>query len=662
MKKFWGSRVELFVGRVKARFHYSKRGLSRFIHTFVLTFCLLASFELAAFGQSATSGNVLNDGAQPILNISETQAFRLTTPPDTDSVSASQSLSGYEGLFFHMLSPDRALSKVQVSVDASTGNNDPSSKFILNTFRYRLAYDDPNAETAFVNCVVTSSSINTCPSDGGLLVPTSSIGTTVFLDPGFPLNTTSGFDSSRSIQPLDASGDATVTTTVALVDARYQGTGSNIRVETNNDNVDYNIKPIILENDVPLAPCPQGSLFASDQTTCYYDSSGVASYLYSLPNLQSSICNTLSMMVFHAKNTNPPTKYSFTFKENDKPESHCPTGMPGITVMGITPGQPPRSLIPCETGTNCLLPLTVPGLGIMTFLVGDNPGVSGGQFGDTNAVYSIDYPPSAAPAPPFGSLEAKTGQTVKDGPSQSAVVGIGDSLITTTGSGQGAWTLSQYGNLPVSSPPLRSADKYFDIEIAANSNLDEMKLKDCDLGGGNGLQWWDITSGGWVDVGPNQPAPVGSPPCIEFTLNNTTSPKVSQLTGTVFGVVKVTIATLTAKPKVALTSKFATVNSAVQVSLQISCSLAPCKGKVTLLKNQFVNGKRNGKLIKVKKLAILGQRSYSLAIGKLTKVLVPLNTAGRLAIGKVSIAHPSKIVVKINVENGQTQSISEKVI
>ena len=79
-----------------------------------------------------------------------------------------------------------------------------------------------------------------------------------------------------------------------------------------------------------------------------------------------------------------------------------------------------------------------------------------------------------------------------------------------------------------------------------------MTVKDCNLNGGNSLQWWNPAassgSGAWESVSPAPTYSSGPPICLSVTLTSSSSPSISELTGTVLAVSSVTISpTITPK-------------------------------------------------------------------------------------------------------------------
>ena len=124
-----------------------------------------------------------------------------------------------------------------------------------------------------------------------------------------------------------------------------------------------------------------------------------------------------------------------------------------------------------------------------------------------------------------------------------ANVSNGGVTTTSAGGATGNDTITevQYPTDPVGAPTFNASGQYFDEVLSSGNTFTSETMVDCNLNGGDSLRWWDPAAnsgiGEWQavlgDPGPTSTA--GSPPCISVTLNNTTSPSLSQLTGTVFG-------------------------------------------------------------------------------------------------------------------------------
>ena len=109
-------------------------------------------------------------------------------------------------------------------------------------------------------------------------------------------------------------------------------------------------------------------------------------------------------------------------------------------------------------------------------------------------------------------------------------------------------TLAVYPSDPVGPPPFNGSGVFIDFAIAPGSAVTTAAVTVCNLNAGSeaDLEWWDPTansgSGGWHPVVGN-PGPTysaGPPACASVTLDDSTSPTLSQLTGTVFGASVVT--------------------------------------------------------------------------------------------------------------------------
>ena len=157
-----------------------------------------------------------------------------------------------------------------------------------------------------------------------------------------------------------------------------------------------------------------------------------------------------------------------------------------------------------------------------------------------NATDDNDYSFVAPTAPPCGSLNDCQGSTNSSpGGSATATSTSSGGTITADASGEGGITVGQYSSDPVGAPTFDAAGSYFDVSTSNFSDFTSVAITDCDLSGGNAIEWWNPSAnsgaGGWEAVTP-QSFTTGPPPCVTMTLSSTSSPTIAQLTGTVFGV------------------------------------------------------------------------------------------------------------------------------
>ncbi len=111
--------------------------------------------------------------------------------------------------------------------------------------------------------------------------------------------------------------------------------------------------------------------------------------------------------------------------------------------------------------------------------------------------------------------------------------------ITVTGTGgAGSVTVGRYSANPVGAPSFSTGGSFFDASVASGSAFTSATLQDCDLGGGTTLQWWNTAANGgagaWEAVTPLTGPTTTTPPCVTATFGTTSSPTLTQLTGTVF--------------------------------------------------------------------------------------------------------------------------------
>ncbi len=140
------------------------------------------------------------------------------------------------------------------------------------------------------------------------------------------------------------------------------------------------------------------------------------------------------------------------------------------------------------------------------------------------------------PPPPTGASGSSS--CASDSSSSSCSTTNAGTTVTVTGTG--AVTLAQYSSDPVGN--LSSGTEYFDVQASSGNSLTSVSIDDCNLGGGTSLSWWNPAAnsgaGAWEAVtgSPGPTYSAGSPPCVTVTLTGSTSPSVSQLSGTVLGV------------------------------------------------------------------------------------------------------------------------------
>ena len=154
--------------------------------------------------------------------------------------------------------------------------------------------------------------------------------------------------------------------------------------------------------------------------------------------------------------------------------------------------------------------------------------VGSGSSGGT-----ITSPTPPPPPPPSGTTSSSSGTSTSNTGTATAV----NDSTTVSAIGEGAVVISEYGSDPVPVPPASPSPVYFDIEVSPSNTFTSISVTDCNLNGGTSLQWWNPnatpTSGAWETVS-NTTYTAGSPPCISVTLTSSTSPSISQLSGTIF--------------------------------------------------------------------------------------------------------------------------------
>ena len=150
-------------------------------------------------------------------------------------------------------------------------------------------------------------------------------------------------------------------------------------------------------------------------------------------------------------------------------------------------------------------------------------------------------------------------------------VATADGTISVRGTGEGTIGTAVYATNPAGPAVFSSSGGYIDV-IAAGSGLTDVTFTDCALSGGTQISWWNGTA--WA-LASNQSYD-STTKCVTVTVDATTSPSVSQLTGTVFGIgnpptIAATATTADGKPYAAGTW----TNQSVTVTFTCSAGATP---------------------------------------------------------------------------------------
>jgi PKD domain/Carboxypeptidase regulatory-like domain len=137
-----------------------------------------------------------------------------------------------------------------------------------------------------------------------------------------------------------------------------------------------------------------------------------------------------------------------------------------------------------------------------------------------------------APGPPSGVVDWNEATSDKNTGFTSTASGP----LTVTAKGIGAFGVGSYGGPPAGVPALRVGTGYFDVKVSDKSIFGSVIINDCDLGDADTVQWLDPKTNTWQDVSDAVFSDGPSSRCVEITVGQDTSPSLSQLTGTVFGV------------------------------------------------------------------------------------------------------------------------------
>jgi hypothetical protein len=124
-------------------------------------------------------------------------------------------------------------------------------------------------------------------------------------------------------------------------------------------------------------------------------------------------------------------------------------------------------------------------------------------------------------------------------PGGTATVSKNATTVTASG-GQGTVNLDGYLHDPVTAPVGFVPNCFFDVSLSPSNSFTSVVIVDCNLQHGTTFVWFNPAgnagNGEWESVvgDPGPTLSAGPPVCVSVTLDGTTSPSISQLTGTVF--------------------------------------------------------------------------------------------------------------------------------
>jgi len=133
------------------------------------------------------------------------------------------------------------------------------------------------------------------------------------------------------------------------------------------------------------------------------------------------------------------------------------------------------------------------------------------------------------PAGGTGVEESKTEIVTGDGTvdASDTVTGIGD--ISINAAGDHTVTTAKYEGNPGGTPTFQSSGNYYDVHLDDDTGVNSLTINFCPATEGQVIYYWNGTS--WV-AASNQAFAGG---CITVTITATTTPRLADLTGAVFG-------------------------------------------------------------------------------------------------------------------------------
>ncbi len=142
----------------------------------------------------------------------------------------------------------------------------------------------------------------------------------------------------------------------------------------------------------------------------------------------------------------------------------------------------------------------------------------------SNAVVPVadlpDQSNSAMSSSPTGSVTASLGPADVPG-----------SVSANTSGGEGTLTVATYPSDPIAGPSVQGS--FYDVSVISGApDFDQVVVHFCGVAAGQSLRFWEPAIERYVVVGQSQPSGPGR--CVTVVLNATTTPSITDLTGTVF--------------------------------------------------------------------------------------------------------------------------------
>ena len=209
---------------------------------------------------------------------------------------------------------------------------------------------------------------------------------------------------------------------------------------------------------------------------------------------------------------------------------------PPITcgLVGFTPGSVIWGSVTMLPGTICTVSIDVTGTTVGSKLNSVTVTADSGRLVGNTATATLVV--TRAIGEPCGTQQASGISTTPGGMAMAST----DNTSATASGGQGTITLFGYPRDPATAPAGFVPTCFFDTSLSPGNTFTSVVVNDCNPQSGTTFVWFNPSAnsgaGEWESV-VGEPGPslsAGPPLCINVTLDGTTSPNLSQLTGTVF--------------------------------------------------------------------------------------------------------------------------------